>query len=136
MDKDIDIVRIENEITDQYVNDPNPRPWIIAFSGGKDSTTLLQIVWKALSKLAPKSRGREIHIVCNNTLVENPTVLSYVKQQLKLIGEAAIEQSLPLTIAHTTPSLNDTFWVNLIGRGYVAPNIKFRWCTDRLKITW
>lgn len=134
MEKDIDIVRIENEILDQYVNDPNPRPWIIAFSGGKDSTTLLQIVWKALRKLESKSRHREIHIVCNNTLVENPTVLSYVKQQLKLIEKAAIEQSLPLTITHTTPSLNDTFWVNLIGRGYVAPNIKFRWCTDRLKI--
>jgi 3'-phosphoadenosine 5'-phosphosulfate sulfotransferase (PAPS reductase)/FAD synthetase len=58
MEKDIDIVRIENEIMDQYVNDPNPRPWIIAFSGGKDSTTLLQLVWKALSKLKPKSRRK------------------------------------------------------------------------------
>lgn len=134
MDEETDIVRIEDEITDQYLNDSNPRPWIIAFSGGKDSTTLLQLVWKALKRLPPKSRHREIHIVCNNTLVENPVILSYVKEQLLMIKEAAIEQSLPLTVEHTIPSLNDTFWVNLIGRGYVAPNIKFRWCTERLKI--
>lgn len=131
---DEDIVKIENEILDQYINDPNPRPWIVAFSGGKDSTTLLQLVWNALNRLDPQSRSRAIHIVCNNTLVENPIILSYVKKQLKLINEAAIQQSMPITIAHTTPSLNDTFWVNLIGRGYVAPNIKFRWCTERLKI--
>jgi DNA sulfur modification protein DndC len=97
---DKDIVRIENEILDQYLNDPNPRPWIIAFSGGKDSTTLLQLVWNVLNKLESKSRNREIHVVCNNTLVENPTILAYVKRQLELIEKAAIEQSMPITIAH------------------------------------
>ena len=33
-----------------------------------------------------------------------------------------------------TPEIKDTFWVNLIGRGYPAPRHKFRWCTERLKI--
>jgi len=134
VNENADIVGVENEILDQYINDPNPRPWIIAFSGGKDSTTLLQLVWNALKKLEPESRKRDIHVVCNNTLVENPIILSYVKKQLKLIGDAVIEQSMPITLEHTIPSLNDTFWVNLLGRGYVAPNIKFRWCTERLKI--
>ena len=45
------IVDIENEILDQYVNDENPRSWIIAFSGGKDSTTLLQLVWNSIKRL-------------------------------------------------------------------------------------
>lgn len=128
------IVDIENEILDQYVNDENPRPWIIAFSGGKDSTTLLQLVWNSIKRLEPSLRKREIHIICNNTLVENPTILKYVKKQLELLRVAAIEQSMPVTIEHTIPSLNNTFWVNLIGRGYVAPNTLFRWCTERLKI--
>jgi len=128
------IVDIENEILDQYINDENPRPWIIAFSGGKDSTTLLQLVWNSIKRLEPSLRKREIHIVCNNTLVENPTILKYVKKQLELLRVAAIEQSMPVTIEHTIPSLNNTFWVNLIGRGYVAPNTLFRWCTERLKI--
>ena len=128
------IVDIESEILDQYVNDENPRPWIIAFSGGKDSTLLLCLVWNALGRLEPTSRTRTIHVVCNNTLVENPILLKYIEKQLCLIRRAAIEQSMPITVEHTTPSLQDTFWVNLIGRGYAAPNSIFRWCTERLKI--
>jgi len=129
-----DISRIEDEILDQYVNDDNPRPWIVAFSGGKDSTTVLQLVWNSVYKLEPELRKRDIHIVCNNTLVENPTILSYVINQLDLLRVAAAKQSMPISIEHTTPILNNTFWVNLIGRGYVAPNSLFRWCTERLKI--
>ena len=128
------ILAIENEVIDQYLNDDNPRPWIIAFSGGKDSTALTQIVWNSLKQIDPARRTRPVHIVCNNTLVENPTILDYVKKQINLIKSAAIEQSLPVTFEHTIPSLNNSFWVNMIGRGYVAPNSLFRWCTERLKI--
>ncbi len=43
---------LEAEIIDQYLYDENPhRPWIIGFSGGKDSTMLLQVVWNALKKI-------------------------------------------------------------------------------------
>ncbi|MFC1861728.1 DNA phosphorothioation system sulfurtransferase DndC [Chloroflexota bacterium] len=126
--------KIEDDIIDQYVNDQSQRPWVIAFSGGKDSTTLLQVVWNSISKIKTRQRTRDIHIVCNNTLVENPVIISYVKKQLDSIRTAAIEQSMPVTVEHTIPSMNNTFWVNLIGRGYVAPNSLFRWCTERLKI--
>jgi len=126
--------QIEDDILDQYLNDESPRPWIIAFSGGKDSTTVLQLVWNSVKKIESEKRKRPIHIVCNNTLVENPVILSYVKKQLDLIKVAAAEQSMPISVEHTIPSMNNTFWVNLIGRGYVAPNTLFRWCTERLKI--
>ena len=66
--------QIEKEIIDQYLNDENPRPWIIAFSGGKDSTTVLQLVWNSLTKIEPEKRKRNIHIVCKNTLVENTVI--------------------------------------------------------------
>lgn len=128
------IDRIGQEIIDQYLNDENPRPWIVAFSGGKDSTMLLQLVWSCLRRLAPNSRTRNVYVVCNNTLVENPKILKFVENQLRLIKTAAIEQSMPITVDHTVPSLQDSYWVNLIGRGYPAPNTSFRWCTDRLKI--
>jgi DNA sulfur modification protein DndC len=125
---------IENDILDEYVNDRSSRPWIIAFSGGKDSTMLLQLVWNSVKKLSPDSRHRQIFVVCNNTLVENPKILRFVENQLELIKTAAIRESMPITVSHTTPSLQDTFWVNLIGKGYPAPNSIFRWCTARLKI--
>ncbi|MFC1983273.1 DNA phosphorothioation system sulfurtransferase DndC [Chloroflexota bacterium] len=126
--------QIEQHIIDQYLNDESPRPWIIAFSGGKDSTTVLQLVWNSLKKIEPDKRKRPIHIICNNTLVENPVILSYVKKQLDSIKIAAADQSMPISVEHTIPNMNNTFWVNLIGRGYVAPNTLFRWCTERLKI--
>ncbi len=48
--------------------------------------------------------------------------------------EAAATQGLPITPHKLTPEIEDSFWVNLIGKGYPAPRQKFRWCTERLKI--
>ena len=116
------IEEIIEEIQDQYLHDSNPRPWIVAYSGRKDSSFLLQLVWKAVSRLKSVQRTREIHVVCNNTLVENPRMLTYVSKQLELIKEAASNQSMSVYVQHTILSLSNTFWVNLVGRGYVAPN--------------
>ncbi|CAH0137772.1 MULTISPECIES: DNA phosphorothioation system sulfurtransferase DndC [unclassified Pedobacter] len=132
----LDIKFIENEIIDQFLYDENSsRPWIIGFSGGKDSTMLLQLVWSALKKIDPFLRHqREIHVVCNDTLVENPKIVQMINKTLGLISKAATEQGMPIYVHQTTPKLEDTFWVKLLGLGYPAPNNTFRWCTDRLKI--
>lgn len=130
----LDIKFIEAEIEDQYLNDENSRPWIIGFSGGKDSTMLLQLVWKTLLKIPTELRTRSIYVVCNDTLVENPRIVQFINATLSRVQLAAAEQGLPITVHQTTPRLEDTFWVNLIGKGYPAPNNTFRWCTDRLKI--
>lgn len=131
----LNIDHLENEIIDQYLYDDNiSRPWIIGFSGGKDSTMLLQIVWNALSKVEPGVLMRPIYIVCNDTLVENPKIVSFIESTLKKIEIAANKQSLNIRVVRTAPRLEDTFWVNLIGKGYPAPNKFYRWCTDRLKI--
>lgn len=125
---------IEEEIIDQYLHDDNPRSWIIGFSGGKDSTTLLQLVWYAVKSIPAELRTRKIYIVCNNTLVENPKILDYSEKVLNKIQRSASEQSMPVYVNRTIPKLEDTFWVNLIGKGYPTPNNLFRWCTERLKI--
>ncbi len=125
---------IISEIKDQYLIDDNWRPWIIGFSGGKDSTALLQLVWLAVSEIPSEMRKREIHVVCNDTLVENPVIQEYVKEVLNKIKEAAVQQDMPVTVNMTIPRLEDSFWVNVIGRGYPVPNNTFRWCTDRMKI--
>ena len=125
---------IEEEIIDQYLYDDNPRPWIIGFSGGKDSTMLLQLVWIALKKIPAELLTREIYIICNDTMVENPHIVDFINRTLERVTKAAAEQSLPFFVRQTTPRLEDTFWVNLIGKGYPAPNNTFRWCTERLKI--
>ncbi|MBY0426836.1 MAG: phosphoadenosine phosphosulfate reductase family protein, partial [Cytophagales bacterium] len=131
----LNISHLENEIIDQYLYDENTsRPWIIGFSGGKDSTMLLQITWNALKKIDPILLTRHIYVVCNDTLVENPRIVKFINSTLKKIQKQANIDSFPLTVIQTTPKLEDTFWVKLVGLGYPAPNKFYRWCTERLKI--
>ena len=125
---------IVSEIKDQYLINDNLRPWIIGFSGGKDSTALLQLVWFALEQVPSELRKREIHVVCNDTLVENPIIQEYVDDVLQKIEQTAVQRGLPITVQKTIPRLEDSFWVNVIGRGYPVPNNTFRWCTDKMKI--
>ena len=131
---------IIDEIMDQYMYaDLTFRPWIIGFSGGKDSTVLLTLVWMALkkikeTKLVPFQLRRPIYVVCNDTLVENPIISKYVDDVLVHIEKAAREQDMPIFVRKTIPRLEDTFWVNVIGKGYPVPNTAFRWCTERMKI--
>lgn len=130
----LDLRYLENEILDQYLYDESPRPWIIGFSGGKDSTMLLQVVWKALKKVDPILLTRRIYVVCNDTMVENPRMVKFIKTTLNRIQIAAKDQQIPLTVHETMPRVEDSFWVRLIGLGYPAPNRFVRWCTERLKI--
>lgn len=131
------IQNIIDEIIDQYLfADETKRPWIIGFSGGKDSTVMLQLVWEALKQIKDLHGvvGRDIYVVCNDTMVENPVITEYVHRVLAKIEQAAVEQDIPVRVIKTIPRLEDSFWVNLIGKGYPAPNNAFRWCTERLKI--
>lgn len=131
------IQNIIDEIIDQYLfADETKRPWIIGFSGGKDSTVMLQLVWEALKQVKDLHgvAGRDIYVVCNDTMVENPVITEYVHRVLHKIEQAAVEQDIPIRVIKTIPRLEDSFRVNLIGKGYPAPNNAFRWCTERLKI--
>lgn len=125
---------IKSEIKDQYLEDDGNKPWIVAFSGGKDSTILLQLVWEVITSLNQNERKRKLYVICNNTLVENPTILDYVEKVLVKIQKKSDELNLNITVDQTVPHVQDSFWVNLIGKGYPAPNNAFRWCTERLKI--
>nr|WP_197683605.1 DNA phosphorothioation system sulfurtransferase DndC [Jiangella alkaliphila] len=109
-------------------------PWVVGYSGGKDSTAVLQLVWMALAGLAPEERIKPVHVISTDTLVENPVVAAWVAHSLEVLQGAAEREGLPIRPHRLTPAVADTFWVNLIGRGYPAPRPKFRWCTERLKI--
>jgi DNA sulfur modification protein DndC len=109
-------------------------PWVVGYSGGKDSTAVLQLVWMMIERLSPAKQGKAVHVITTDTLVENPIVSFWVAKSIHQLNEAAEEKALPLKAHLLTPALKDSFWVNLIGKGYPAPRQGFRWCTDRLKI--
>ena len=123
----------KSELLDEYGAD-HDYPWIIGFSGGKDSTLVAQLVFEMLLDLPPSERKRQIHLVANDTLVEAPLIATHLDRTLERIRAACPSLRVPVTVAKTSPRTDQTFWVNLIGRGYPSPSRSFRWCTDRMKI--
>ena len=109
-------------------------PWVIGYSGGKDSTATLELVWLALNELPEEQRHKGVHIINTDTMVESPVVSKWVEKSLLKMNAEARDSHLPFITHRLTPEPDNTFWVNLIGRGYPFPRLKYRWCTDRLKI--
>ncbi|MEQ8540347.1 MAG: DNA phosphorothioation system sulfurtransferase DndC [Coleofasciculus sp. D1-CHI-01] len=127
-----DIQKLTAEIQDLYCQDEIP--FVIGWSGGKDSTTVLQLIWNAIAALPPEKRRKKIYVITTDTRVENPIVSTWVRKSLERMKQAAKEQEMPIEPHLLYPKTEQTFWVNLIGKGYPAPRNQFRWCTERLKI--
>ena len=120
------------EIQTLYLSDQ--RPWIIGFSGGKDSTTILSLAYYALLKLPKEKLTKHVYVVSSDTLVETPVVVDMILSVLDTINRLSIIDDLPISAHPVRPKSDQTFWVNLLGRGYPAPTQTFRWCTERMKI--
>ena len=130
--KSCSLKEIYEEIRTVYLSDN--RPWILGFSGGKDSTCMVQLIWYALLELPQEKRQKRIFIISSDTLVESPKIVEQITDTLEKMEQSAKAQSLPISTNLVRPILEDTFWVCLLGKGYPAPSNNFRWCTDRLKI--
>jgi DNA sulfur modification protein DndC len=127
-----DIRSVIEIIKELYLEDM--LPWICGYSGGKDSTAIVQLVWYALQELPTEKLKKTVHVISTDTLVESPVVAIWATESLKKMDQTAKQQGLPIVSHRLTPTATNTFWVNLIGRGYPYPRRDFRWCTGRLKI--
>src|SRR5687768_16719103 len=65
-----------------------PQPWVLGYSGGKDSTATLQLVWNALRGLPPAERRKRVFVIGSDTRVETPVVVEHLSQTLRSINEA------------------------------------------------
>lgn len=109
------------------------RPWLIGYSGGKDSTLLCCLAMEMLQRLAPQQRHKTVYIVSSDTMVENPIVKNYMHRMSAMINQVGNELKVKADIIY--PEIADTFWSKVIGLGYPTPEAPgFRWCTERLKI--
>jgi DNA sulfur modification protein DndC len=124
---------LRRDIRDEYLQ-AHSKPWIVGFSGGKDSTLLVHLVLECLLAIPPDERTRKVFILSNDTLVESPVFQSFVNRLLDHMAENIPALRVPVEVIKTKPEIEESFWVNLLGRGYPAPNRMFRWCTDRMKI--
>jgi DNA sulfur modification protein DndC len=123
---------IVEELRALYLADP--RPWLVGFSGGKDSTLVGALVFETVMAIPAERRTKEIHIVCTDTRVEIPAIVEMVETTLARMRKFAQEHALNIEVHLLRPPAEQSFWVNIIGRGYPPPNRVFRWCTQRMKI--
>ena len=106
--------------------------WILAFSGGKDSTATLKIFLSAVRRArVPELRATLIYC---DTGVENPVLDAYVKSLLEQLSIEFSEDGTPVQVKLLKAPPEDRFFVRLIGRGYPPPTNSFRWCTKGLRI--
>lgn len=111
------------------------RPWLIGYSGGKDSTLLVALAYEAISRLPKEARTKKVYIITSDTLVENPIVKRYMHTSSNQINESSKRDRLNIDAHVIYPEPEQTFWSRVIGLGYPTPEPPgFRWCTERLKI--
>ena len=125
------LLETRHNLKTNYLEDD--RPWIVAFSGGKDSTLVLQLVYELLIELGERAT-KPVHIVCSDTRVEAPNIAEYVHKSLTQLEEHAKQSCFPLFVHIVQPISNESFWFNVIGKGYPTPTSNFRWCTTKMKI--
>ena len=111
------------------------RPWLIGYSGGKDSTLLVSLVYEAVSRIDEKDRRKKVYIITSDTQVENPIVKKYMHDSSAHINTSSHRDRLNIEAHVIYPEPEQTFWSRVIGLGYPTPEPPgFRWCTERLKI--
>src|SRR2546423_7155481 len=85
---------LAEEVRELYLGDAVP--WVIGYSGGKDSTAALQLVWLALRDLPHERRTKPVHVISTDTLVEQPLVAAWVDASLAKVRDAAAAAGLPI----------------------------------------
>lgn len=107
----------------KHVYRSDNRPWVIGYSGGKDSTAVVHLVYQMLKNLRPEERHKTVYIVSSDTLVENPLIKIYLDDMLHLLDKSAKRDSLPISVNKVTPKPDTSFWANVIGRGFPTPRL-------------
>lgn len=113
-----------------YNADSNP--WVLGYSGGKDSTAVVKLVFQSLLRI--QNPQKPVTIIYCDTGVEIPMASALARDALRGLATEADDFDLPISTEILSPPIRDRFFVKVIGRGYPPPTDKFRWCTDRLRI--
>ncbi len=123
---------IKERLKELYTGDA--RPWLVGFSGGKDSTMVASLVYETVMSIPATERTKPVIVLCTDTRVEIPAIAEMIESTLERMRKFARKNELNIEVHLLKPPPEQSFWVNTIGRGYPPPTRVFRWCTQRLKI--
>ncbi|MCD6301178.1 MAG: phosphoadenosine phosphosulfate reductase family protein [Staphylothermus sp.] len=107
------------------------RVWIIGFSGGKDSSLLVDLATEYISEY---DRNKVLHVIYSDTLIEYPMVRDYAYEFLDELDNYREKTRLEIYTHRVKPAIGRDFISFQLIKGYPMPHRKFRWCTDKIKI--
>ena len=102
--------------------------WAIAYSGGKDSTTVLTLVIH-LIRTGQVDAPKRLTVCYADTRMENPVLAATAAQLLAILAAEGVEVRVAVA------PMDKRFYPYLLGRGVPPPNNStFRWCTRQIKV--
>jgi DNA sulfur modification protein DndC len=108
--------------------------WVIAWSGGKDSTctmTLIMYLIKSGQVNAPK----KVTVLYADTRMELPPLAISALSMIEQIKQYAVDFPCKLEVETVLAPLDKRYFVYMFGRGVPPPNNNtLRWCTRSLKV--
>jgi 3'-phosphoadenosine 5'-phosphosulfate sulfotransferase (PAPS reductase)/FAD synthetase len=104
----------------------DPRPWVVGFSGGNDSAMVASLIVEVVAGVPKDKRKKQVVILCTDTRVEIPAIVEMVEGTLARIQRFSQQNDLNIEVNLLKPPPEESFWVNIIGRGYPPPNRSFR----------
>jgi DNA sulfur modification protein DndC len=123
---------IKASLQQLYLEDE--RPWLVGFNGGKDSTMLASLIFDAVLSIPAEQRKRPISVLCTDTHVEITAIVDMVESTLDRMLMRSEQDRLNIDANLLKPVIGESFWINIIGRGYPSPDQTFRLRTQRMEI--
>jgi DNA sulfur modification protein DndC len=106
---------------------PRYKHWAIAFSGGKDSSSVATLV-PHLIETGQVPAPETLTVLYADTRMELIPLWVSARGIMAELEERGIRTQVVI------PSLDDRFFVYMFGRGVPPPKNRFRWCTAQIKI--
>lgn len=100
--------------------------WLLAYSGGKDSSATVSFVQWAINN-GHVPRPQTLNVIYCDTGMELPPLHATA---MKLLDQLKADG---WNVKIAAPELDRRFWVYMLGRGVPPPKQGMRWCTARLK---
>lgn len=110
-----------NRIEDMYDT------WVLMWSGGKDSTTMVTLLLQLISTGQIKA-PKNLKIYISDTRMELIPLWFNALELIEQIKARGYDVEIIMS------DLDERFWVYMLGYGVPPPSNTFRWCTPKLKI--
>ncbi|MFC3581114.1 phosphoadenosine phosphosulfate reductase domain-containing protein [Sphingomonas hylomeconis] len=118
---------VERTVSNMIAHATGYDHWILAYSGGKDSSTVATLI-VSLLELGVLERPKTLTVMYADTRVELPPLQAAAREmmtRLRAMGIAVLEVCAPM---------DERFFVYMFGRGVPPPSNTFRWCTPQIKV--